>query len=65
MMCKRICLKQDSISFIHGNIVNLYILYELDIWSKDLNTGLILGNRLFGAVKLAENADSDKCGYSG
>ena len=31
---------------------NLYISYKLDALSKDLNTDLQLGNRLFGAVKL-------------
>ena len=25
-----ICLKQDSVSFIHGNVVNLYLFYELN-----------------------------------
>ena len=25
----RICLKLDRVSFIHGNVVNLYISYEL------------------------------------
>ena len=28
---KGLCLKQDSVSFIHVNVVNLYISYELDM----------------------------------
>ena len=32
------CLKQDKVSFDHKNLVNFVILYELDIWSRDLNT---------------------------
>ena len=32
---KRIYLKQNTVSFHHKNIVNLYITYELDAWPKD------------------------------
>ena len=32
---KGICLRQGSVSFLHKNIVNLYILYKLDTCSKD------------------------------
>ena len=34
--------------------------YNLDEWSKDLNTDFTLGNRLSGAVKLTKNANPDK-----
>lgn len=30
----RNCLRQDMISFIHKNVINLYICFELDIWSR-------------------------------
>ena len=30
-------LKQNSVSFLHENIVNLYVTYKPDTWSKDLN----------------------------
>ena len=62
---KGICLKQKRVSFLHKNIVNLYISYKLDTWSKDLNTDFTLGNCLFGAVKLTKNADPDKYKQSG
>ena len=29
---KGICSKQNSVSFLHKNLVNLYISYELDTW---------------------------------
>ena len=29
---KEICFKQNSVSFLHKNIVNLNILYKLDTW---------------------------------
>ena len=48
---KGICLKQDSVSFLH-KCIYVYITYELDAWSKDLNIDFTLGNGLFGAVKV-------------
>ena len=49
-------------SSIHRNLVNLYISYELDTWSRDLNIHFTLDNCLFGAVNLTKNADPDKYG---
>ena len=37
---KGIALKEDSVSFLHKEAVNLYISYQLDTWSKDLNADL-------------------------
>ena len=56
---------QTKQSFFHKNIVNLYITYELDTWSKDLNTDFSLGICLFGTVKLTKNADPDKYKHRG
>ena len=30
------CLKQGSESFLHKNVVNVYIAYKLDAWSRAL-----------------------------
>ena len=57
-------LKQDSVSFLQKNVVNVYINYNLDTWSRYLNTDFTLGNCLFDAVKLTKNANPDKYGYS-
>ena len=46
-------------------MVNLFIVYELDTWSCDLNTGFNPKDYLFGVVKLTRNADPDKYKYSG
>ena len=64
------CLKQDKVTFNHGKIVNIYIVYEvikIAIISKPGSNDIYptLQNALFGAVKLTKNADVDKCGYSG
>ena len=62
---KKTCFKQETVSFIHENVINLYISYELDKWPKDLNLNLTLDNCLFWAVKLTKNGDPDKYIYSG
>ena len=54
-----------KISFHRGDLANLFIVYELDKSSRDLNTDFTLGDCLFRAVKLTKNADLDKYGYSG
>ena len=41
-------------------MVNLFNIYELDTWSKDLSTKFSLGDYLLGAVKLNKNANPDK-----
>ena len=58
------CLKQDKVTYNHGKIVNIYIVYEI---SKNcsISTYPTLGNCLFGAVSLTKNADIDKYKYSG
>ena len=52
---KGTCLKQDKITFNHGKIVNIYIVYKF--YSKTTAT---LVNCLFGAISLTKNADIDK-----
>ena len=58
----RSCLKAP---FTPINVVNLIIVYELETWSRNLNNDFTLTYCLFGALKLAENVDPDKCKYSG
>ena len=58
-------MKQVKVTFTHRNVVSLFIVYELDTWSRDLSTKFIQGDCLFGAVKLTKNPDPDKYGSSG
>ena len=51
-------------TILHGNIVNIYIVYEITSDYKDINYPT-LENCLFGSVKLTKNADIDKYGYFG
>ena len=58
------CLKQYKITFTHGKIVNIYIVYEINKNDKT-NSDLTLENCLFGAVSLTKNAGIDRYKYSG
>ena len=50
--------------FVFRKVINVYISYTLDTWTRDLNTDFTLGNCLLGAVKLTKNTDPGKYGYS-
>ena len=58
------CLKQDKITYNHGKITNIYIVYELKS-ALNNDADFTLENRLFGAVKLTKNANVDKYKYFG
>ena len=67
---KRICVKsnggyfkQDEVTFNHGRIVNISIVYDL---KSTLNTfNLTFGSSLLGSIKLTKNAYTEKHKYSG
>ena len=61
---KSSCLKQDKVTFTPNNVVNLFIVHELNRWSQDLNGEFTLKGCLFGAVTLTKKADRDKYAYS-
>ena len=57
-------LKQTNISYAHGKVVNIYIVYEFGASSSYVNDPA-LKNCLFGAVTLNTNVHIDKYEYSG
>ena len=57
-------LRQRKVSYTHGKVVNIYIVYELGAFSPHSDDPT-LKNCLFGAVTLTINADIDEYGYSG
>ena len=59
----RDCLKQEKITFNHGKIVNISIVYEIEK-SVDISSYPALENCLFGAVKLIKHIDVDLYKYS-
>ena len=58
-------MKRNKTTFTNRNVVNAIAVYELDTWSRTLNTKFTLGDCVFGAVKLTKSADPRKCGYRG
>ena len=58
------CLKQDSVTFNYGKVVNIYIIYET---SKSINISdyLTLKNCLFGEVSGTKNTDINDHKYFG
>ena len=59
------CLKQGKVTFTPKNVVNTYIVYEINLWVYTQGGNFTLGNSLFRAVKLTKNIDFDKYEYSG
>ena len=59
----RSCLKQPKISYTHGKLVNIYIVYELGASSSHNNDPTL--KIVYLVVTLTKNVDSDKYGYSG
>ena len=59
------CLKQsNTLTYDYGQIVNVYIVYELGA-SSSSDSYPSLKDCLFGAVTLTKNADIENYGYSG
>ena len=58
------CLKQAKISYTHGKVINIYIVYKLGTSSPHDNDHT-LKNCLFIVVTLTKNTSIDKYGYSG
>lgn len=58
-------LEQDSITFTPRNELNLFIVYELDASSRDLDSNFTPKEFFSRAVKLAKKADPDKYFNSG
>ena len=58
------CLKQERLTFNHGKIENIYIVYEIER-SVNISSYPTLENCLFGAIKLIKHIDVDVYKYSG
>ena len=56
-------LRQNQVTYNHGPVVNISIVYETTPHTKTSN--ITLENHLFGAIKLTKNSDIDKYKYSG
>ena len=56
-------LRQPNVTYNHGKVVNIYIVYKLTESSSN-DDDPTLKNCLFGAVTLTKNTDIDRYGYS-
>ena len=43
------------VTLTHKKVVNIYIVYEINLWPFNVSEDLALENYLFGAVKLTKN----------
>ena len=59
------CWKRDNITFNYQKILNIYIVYEMNLWPFRRDYDFTLVNALFGTVKISKNAEKDKYKYSG
>ena len=59
------CLKQDKITFTHKSLVNIYIVYEINLWDCGYDDHITLENSSFGAAKVVKHADINMYKYSG
>ena len=54
------CLKQDKVTFTGKQVVNIYIVYEINLWAYTQGADFTLESSLFGAANLTKDADFDK-----
>ena len=48
-----------------SKIVNVYIVYDLDVWPRNLTNNFRFKNCLFGAINIVKTSDKEKYVYSG
>ena len=48
-----------------SEIVNVYIVYDLDAWPRNPTKNFKFKNCLFGAASVVKNSDKEKYVYSG
>ena len=51
LVFKGSCLKRKNVTCTPTNRTNFFIVYELDTWSRDLNSDFTLNDCWFGGVK--------------
>ena len=48
-----------------AKIVNVYIVYDLDVWPRNHTNNFKFTNYLFGATNIVKNSDKERYVYSG
>ena len=57
--------KQEKLTFTYNNLLNIYIVYEINLWLYTLGKNFASGNSLFETFEMTANDDLDKCKCSG
>ena len=58
-------LTSNNDHVINNNVINIYIVYELDPIASIRDTTFTIQNALFGAMQITKNADTSKYDYKG
>ena len=58
-------LTSNNDHVINNNVVNIYIVYKLDLIASSRDTTFTMQNALFGAMQITKNADNSKNNYKG
>ena len=56
--------KQEKVTFNHKTMVNIYVVYKINLWRFNLDNKQASWNSLFRDVKLTKNTNPDKYSYS-
>ena len=59
------CLKEKEVAFTYKPVINIYIVFEINLSIYTQGANFTLGSSLFGDVKLNENANFDQYECSG
>ena len=54
------CLKEEKITFTQKQVVTIYIVYEINVWSFTVGQDFTPGNSLVKTVKLTTNANPEE-----
>ena len=58
-------LTSNNDDVINNNVINIYIVYELDPIASIRDTTFTIQNAVFGAIQITKNADTSKYDYKG
>ena len=50
LVFKGSCLKQKNATYTPSNRINVFVVYQLDTWTRDFTSDFTLRNCLFGVV---------------
>ena len=58
--CPEIEVSHEEVTFTHEQVMNIRIVFEINLWPFTVSQDFTLRNYLFGTAKLTRNTDPDK-----